>query len=96
MNSLYFVMLRWLLLSSPTVGSFMSSAAPPNSQVGKSLLGSHWLNLKVPEPAQALQNLSVHRRADISMEAMNQDLNLCVSTANDSQKEKNDVQKVDI
>ncbi|MFS7905426.1 hypothetical protein Hanom_Chr01g00047531 [Helianthus anomalus] len=64
MNSLYFVMLRWLLLSSLTVGSFMSSAAPPNSQVGMSLLGSHWLNLKVPEPARPLQNLPVHLRAD--------------------------------
>ncbi|KAM0019417.1 putative transcription factor AP2-EREBP family [Helianthus debilis subsp. tardiflorus] len=37
------------------LGSRSVSSAP----VGTSLLGSHWLNLKVPEPAQALQNLPV-------------------------------------
>ncbi|KAL9997054.1 putative transcription factor MADS-type1 family [Helianthus debilis subsp. tardiflorus] len=50
-----------------------------DSQVGMSLLGSHWLNLKVPEPAQALQNLPVHLRADISMEAMNQGIRISCS-----------------
>ncbi|KAJ0866537.1 putative transcription factor AP2-EREBP family [Helianthus annuus] len=37
----------------------LGSRSVSSATVGKSLLGSHWLNLKVPEPAQALQNLPV-------------------------------------